>query len=177
MTDHSAEYMGIEIGDRCEVFRTFEPDNPLFCRVLGISNEWIIADRRSVDGEQFGLTLFRLDSIWKLRFETNRIRRIFEQDSKLKFPKVPEGALSSTLFHEIEALYGALTLYCESLELDVVSIGSVTEVRGDIVVINEYRPLASPERNRCVLLIHEITRLEAGGDYERRLLESYGTPS
>jgi hypothetical protein len=166
--------MGLQAGDVCEIFRRFEPDVAMYCRVLDISDKWVIASRRDSDGEFLGVTSFELDSIFKIRYRSKHTILLFSNELLIDSLPPPLGDhLSVGWLKELESRFGCITVYNEEVSTDSVVIGSVYDGNKDVIFINEYRPISSLERTICAIPRAEITRVDAGGEYEKRLLSYY----
>jgi len=163
----------LRVDDLCEIFRIYEPDTPHYFRILDVSDRWVLAESKADDGEDYGIALVELESICRIRFGSRLVQKLFSNKESVPNLRAPSGKLELSNLEEIETQYGCITVYCEENDKEQCFIGKALRVKEGVLFLMEYRPIDSDDQTCLALFLVDITRIEAGGDYEARLLEFY----
>ena len=69
-----------------------------------------------------------------------------------------------------EDRFGHVSLHVERPGQQMCFIGQVIELDDDFIRMNQYGTLKRMDRSELLIRVDEITRVEAGGKYERKLI-------
>jgi hypothetical protein len=157
----------------CEVFRIYDADYPEYTRIIGQTDQFIISENILEDNEHMGIVVYNKNSIWKVRYESNHIKKLFSNTKPFLDIDIPSNAELSTIITILNERFDCLTFYCEELSTESHFIGKVLLIKDNIIKIQELRPINTDEITVLEFRLDMITRVDAGGDYEVKLINHY----
>jgi hypothetical protein len=155
-----------------EVFRSGK--TPLVGRLLACSDFVFVIEK--VSGlEADGLVAARVQDITHMRAASHDLELMSELFAVRAPPAIPDVALlelssAITIFNR---MFGAVTIHAENAEPDICFIGQEVSLDDDWVQVREFGARGKRDRADLLVSLSVITRVEAGGRYERALRAIY----
>jgi hypothetical protein len=162
------------IEDRClvEIYRDRLAGEPLRGRLMQFSSFVFVLEKVDQLNRADGLVAARVRDITRLRRGS---RELSLEAELVEWPPerlpLPEIALleTSSALTILQKTFGHVAIYIEAIASGVCFIGEAHELDDDFVRVTEFGPLKSLDRPELLLPVEDITRVEAGGVYERQL--------
>lgn len=105
----------------------------------------------------------------ELRFAS----RVMERQT-VEFPGIAVLAIESAI-SIFEKLFGHVAVYVEAVAPDTAFIGNVAELDDDHLSLKTFGTHRNLDRANLLVRLEDITRADAGGQYERRLVEHFSS--
>ncbi len=177
MKSYLEDYMS---GETLVDFQVYsDPVNTFTGFVSQFSDTLVLAALIDDDGTYDGFSIFELKNIFFVRSESRELLKISQlAKDKNDIPEIPELDLTSfqTVISDMKSRSRYISVHIENIDNDVVYIGDVIEA-GDFLVLDEYPTLDEYDRpqprSRAIIRCKDITRIEHGGKYERKLIKKY----
>lgn len=156
-----------------EIYRDRLTHEALLMRVLQHSSHVVIGQRVDDVHGVDGLVALRVSDVTRLKRGGRELA-----GARTDLPKA-EPLDSFALLELTSALtllqkrYGYASVYTERLDSGVCFIGEHGELDDDFVVLNVYGTFKSLDRYELIIPTPEITRVEAGGQYESELMRRF----
>lgn len=134
---------------------------------------FLVLESYSDDSNADGIVVFFRENITRIRWGGNNISSAYKliDDTKTSAEKI-EINLSSIqdILKSMHSSYGYVNISVEDIDSSICFIGEVTEMDEETIVINEYGTKSSLDRSNIMISIDDITKVEAGGQYEVGLI-------
>jgi hypothetical protein len=155
-----------------EIFRS--PKSTVVGRLIAASN-FVFVMEKVIDLQVDGLFAARTQDITRLRTASRDLELMSQLFHGRPAPEIPRVALlelssAITIFNQ---MYGAVTVYSENTEPDACIVGEEVALDDAWVQLREFGTRGRRERADVFVSIDQITRVEAGGKYERTLRDIY----
>ncbi|MEQ1929374.1 MAG: hypothetical protein ABL957_02420 [Parvularculaceae bacterium] len=141
--------------------------------IFGATADFLAVNVFKDSGAADGVSVFWLHDLTRVRWNHLPARSVSILRNATGFAAPPTPLLQlSNVREAIASMYkafGHVCLYAERLDSDICYIGTVAEIDDHHVVLNELKSLDRNGLASIMLPLDEITRLDAGGDYERDL--------
>jgi hypothetical protein len=124
------------------------------------------------NGQEDGVAIVLMADVTRLRWGSNALLSISELVlAKKSVPTSPPLDLSclSAVMASVQKAFGHVALHTEQLDDDQCFIGEISEMDDQNVVLHAYGTMGSRARDYTFLNLENITRIDAGGDYEKGL--------
>lgn len=144
--------------------------------IVKFNDDFILLEQFTSIGEANGICIIRRENITRLRWEGNdistterfvlkekRIQNLFD----IKIDNIHE-ALKS-----VYEKFGYISLDIQNIDRGMCIIGQIEDMDNDSIVIYEFGTYVSLDRKKLLINISDISKIEAGGDYENNLKEIY----
>jgi hypothetical protein len=117
-------------------------------------------------------TIFLRHNISRIRWSGNDIESVSKliDTSKRQADKLNIDLTSTqTILQSINKTFNHLTVHIQDIDKSVCFIGQIHEMDDDSIVIHEFGTKSSLDRKFILLGLDDITRIDAGGQYENNL--------
>jgi hypothetical protein len=146
-------------------------DEESFGFILDFNEDFILLEYYKEDSSHDGVAILLREDVTRIRWEGNEIsgiqkfiyRPIENYKSKINLESI------KTILETLNSHFGYVTITKENLA-DTVFIGEIVEIDDNSMLMNEYGTKISQDRKKLLLSIEDITLMEAGGSYERRII-------
>lgn len=159
-----------------EIYRDRLASEPLVGRVIRRSPNIFIMEKRDELYRLDGFVAARPSDITRMKWGGRELEagaRIAERTNEMiDLPDVAFLEISSALT-SFERRFGYVSLYVERISSNVAFIGEVIKLDDDFVHIRQFGTLKEMARSDLLMRLDEITRVEADGNYERKLRALY----
>lgn len=159
-----------------EVYRERLVPDALVGRVLRVSEHVVLLERLDEQYEYDGLTALRPGDVTRVRSGNRELRAgsrlCSEKRTRLGFSEVGLLEISAAMTVLAKA-YSCVTLHMERLAPEMCFPGEPLEVDDDFVVFQQWGTLRTLDKTRLVLLLEEVTRVDADGKYQRMLMRAH----
>lgn len=159
-----------------EVYRDRLAEEPLVGNIVQYSTYVFVMSKLDQLYHQDGISIARLSDITRMRLGGRELEtgQMLAGSGELRFvlPDVALLEISSAITF-VQQEFGHVSLYVERLSSRVCFIGEVTDLDDDFVVLRQFGTLKSMDRSDLLIRLEEVTRVDAGGQYERQLQTLY----
>ena len=144
--------------------------------IINFNDEFILLEQFTNIGEANGIGIIRRENITRVRWEGNDIsttEKFAKKENRI--PNVFNIKIDS--IHEalqsVQDKFGYVILNIQNIDTGMIIIGQIEEMDNETIIIHEFGTYTSLDRKRIMINIDEITKIEAGGDYENNLKEIF----
>ena len=153
-------------------FYTDNYDESDYGFVIDFNDDFLIIEQFNNECKYDGLTIFLRQNITRIRWSGNDIESVSKliDISKRQSGKINIDLTSiQTVLQTVNKLYNHLTIHIQDIDKEVCFIGQIHEMDNDSIVIHEFGTKGTLDRKYILLSINDITRIDAGGQYENNL--------
>lgn len=139
--------------------------------IVDFNDEFIVLEKFSEESFPDGIIVYCQEDITRIRWECNEItsaEKLIDQSARAAIPSIDISSIHSIL-KSVNAVFGHINVHVEQIDDEVCFIGQIKEMDEDTLVLHEYGTKKSLDRGFILLSIEDITRVDAGGIYERSL--------
>ena len=151
-------------------------EDSTFGFIVKFSDEFLLLEQFTSIGEVNGISVFKREDISRIRWKGNDISttEIFALKEKRieNLEEIQVGSITEVL-KSVSDKFGYVTIHVQNLDSGISLIGEIVEMDEDIIVVNEFGTYSSLDRKMLMINIDEITKVEAGADYENNLKEIF----
>ncbi len=140
--------------------------------VVDFNDEFLLIEKFDVECNYDGLSIFLQHNISRIRWSGNAIESVAKliDTSKRKTETIHIDLTSiQTILQSVNKLYNHLTVHIQDIDKEVCFIGQIHEIDESSVVIHEFGTRSSLDRKFILISLDNITRIDAGGQYENNL--------
>lgn len=149
-------------------------DESAYGFIVDFNDTFLVLDSFDDDSNADGIVVFFRENITRIRWGGNDISSALKlvNESK-KVTKKIDIDLSSihNILKSVHAIYGYINVFIQDIDSGVCFIGEIAEMDEDTIIINEYGTRSSLDRKNIMLSVSDITKIEAGGQYEEGLVK------
>jgi len=143
--------------------------------IFTFTDDFLLFENYNNNSMENGIIVFYRENITKIRWEGNELNHL---QKLIKTPRISglekiELYNIQTIISSVQLLFGHINIYTEDIDDDVCYIGEVDDLDDFVVVLNEFGNPNTSDRKKVLINIHNITKVEANGIYEKNLLEIY----
>lgn len=151
-------------------------DESIYGFIFDFNDDFLILEQFTDIGESDGIAILKRENISRIKWSGNSIKtaEIFalkaaanKHTGKIKIENI------QSVIKSVQRVFGYVTLYIQDIDNEMCIIGEIVEMDDDIIIVKEYGTYASLDRKMLMLSIHEITKIECDGQYERNLHELF----
>jgi signal transduction histidine kinase len=144
--------------------------------LIDYNGQFLLFDNYNEDFIYNGVTVIFQQNVSRIRWEGNELESLAKlidlskrQKDRLKID------LSSiqSILNGIYQHFKHIALHIQDLDSGVCFIGQIHEMDEESIVLHEYGTKASLDRKFILLSLSDITRIDAGGQYETNLQKLY----
>lgn len=140
--------------------------------VIDYNDDYLLIEKFDDECNYDGLTVFLLRNISRIRWSGNDIESVSKliDTSKRQSDKLNIDLTSTqTILESINKTFNHLTVHIQDIDKSVCFIGQIYELDDNSIVIHEFGTRSSLDRKFILLELNDITRIDAGGQYENNL--------
>lgn len=141
--------------------------------IADFNENFLVLDSYSDDSNADGTVVFFRENITRIRWGGNHISSTHKLIDSVKTmtdkAKIDLSSIQSIL-KSVHSSYGYVNISIEDIDSSICFIGELTEMDEQTIVINEYGTKRSLDRSNIMISIDDITKVEAGGQYEAGLI-------
>jgi hypothetical protein len=156
-----------------DLYRDRLDDESLTGIVTEFTGDFIYLSLFSDSGLCNGISVVRLSDVTRIRWEGNERESIQELiDKKESKPLTPEIDLSSmrSVIESIQNAFGYVNILTEEIDTGITFIGRVAEIDESHILLHGYGTMTSRDRNKMLIDLLEITRVDAEAPYEKDIV-------
>jgi hypothetical protein len=165
----------VSAGTLLEIYRERFSAEPLVGRISQVSAHVFAMERLSDLYESEGICAGRVCDITRIRSATRELGVASQLAPSRPAPLLPEVALLeiSSAITMLHKQFGHVSLYCETLDPHICFIGEYEELDDDFVKVRGFGTYQTMDRPELLVRLADVTRVEAGGRYERQLVAQF----
>ena len=151
-------------------------EEAFFGFIINFNEEFLLLEKFTDLGQPDGITVLKREAITRIKWGGNEIENTFNSIITEERIDSIEGLRVDTLEEALKSVqnkFGYVTLYIENIDTEMCIIGEIEEIDKDTIVIFEFGTVKALDRKRLMISSNEITRIEAGGKYEKWLMELF----
>lgn len=154
-----------------DFYRDFVDDESLTGFVSSFNNEFLCLSIISDEGTSNGISIVHISDITRIAWEGNE-RRSLERLFASKQTVLDKIDIKNTLTVEdiTESVYkkfGHINLLTEGIRSGMAFIGKILEIDESFILFEGIGTFSTLDTNRLLIRHSEITRIDAGGTYEK----------
>jgi hypothetical protein len=151
-------------------------DTSVYGYIIDYSEEFLLIEQYDAECRPEGISVLFRDHITRLRWSGNEINNAARLITLL--PRNPPKVYVdlSSMYHILQSIYSQfkyVSIHMQLLNPDIVMIGTIHEIDEENLVLLEYGTLSTNDRRYSMIALADITRVDAGGAYERNLLQIF----
>lgn len=135
------------------------------------NQNWLLLDLVNTEnGKNNGISIIQINEVTRVRWNSQKIRsyKILAENS-YSAPVSLEIDIENieTILKTVQYAYGHVNIMFDDIASDKCFIGKVVEMDDDCVILDEFPTHSSSGISQCLFKVSEITRVDAGADYEK----------
>lgn len=153
-------------------FYTDNYDESDYGFVVDYNDDYLLIEKFDDECNYDGLTIFLRHNISRIRWSGNDIESVSKliDTSKRQVEKMNIDLTSiQTILETVNKTFNHLTVHIQDIDKSVCFIGQIHEMDDNSIVIHEFGTKSSLDRKFILLGLDDITRIDAGGQYENNL--------
>jgi len=142
--------------------------------IRNFNENFLLLEHYNDDGIYNGIIIFRREDITRIKWENNNTKSALKTITRqILTENVEDINIESidTIIKSVDKEFKHITIQIQEINTDWCIIGQVVEMDNETVLIKEYGTMSSLDRGMLMIAIANITRIDAGGIYERNLLK------
>jgi hypothetical protein len=151
-------------------------DESLYGFIREYNDEFLLLEHYNNEILYNGIVVLSRNDITRIRWGNNEIQNssylVSAHDDEDKIEKVRIDSLESTL-NSVQDAFGYVTIHMQHVDNGMCIIGQIQEIDATSILLKEYGTLKSLDRGMILLAMEDITRVDAGGLYERGLVHMH----
>ncbi len=139
--------------------------------IVDYNDKFLVIEKFDNNCNYDGLVIYLRQNITRIRWSGNEIEsvsKLIDISKRQKEINIDLTSIQSVL-RSVNKIYNHLTVYIQDIDNDVCIIGQIHELDDNSIVIHEFGTKSSLDRKFILLGVDEITRIDAGGQYENNL--------
>lgn len=144
--------------------------------IQDFKNELLVLDTFNDDCIYDGLKIFKQINISRIRWEGNDLLSVSKLiDKNKRKNKSVKLNLTSTksLLSDIKSKFNHITIHIQDLNNDICFIGEVEVIDSETIIIHEFGTNKSLDRQKVMISLDDITKIDIDGVYENQLLKLF----
>lgn len=140
--------------------------------VIGFNDEFLVIEKYDDKHNYDGISVLFRSNITRIRWEGNELdctTRLIDKSKRLVDKVRIDLTSINTILESIFKFYNHITVHIQDIDNTVCFIGQIKEIDQSNIVIHEFGTKTSLDRKFILLSINDITRIDAGGQYENGL--------
>ncbi len=127
-------------------------------------------------GKADGIAILKIENITRIKWFGNDIEATSyfalkeRQDDKIGKIKIEN---IQAILKSVQNIFGYVNVSIQEIDTGICFIGEIVEIDEETVIIKEYGTYATLDRKMLMLSLNEITKIEAGSEYEQNLFELF----
>ena len=149
-------------------------EESFFCYIIQHTGSFLQLEAYDGEGRPEGIFVTEFEEVARIRWEGNE-RELIESliTSRTSHPKIKLENMRSIL-EEVNQHYGHVCITLGGYGVDKIYIGSIEEMSEEFVILHEYGTREQNCRNKMLVRIEDVSRVQAGGIYETNLIKQIG---
>ncbi len=155
-----------------DVYRDHLTDESITGYIADFNKEFILLNCFTDEGENDGVSLFYIDDITRIRAKGNIRKSIKElsQHGKTEFKSYKIDLKSkNSILKSVNKVFGHVCLHTEGMDNQICFIGSIKDEDKEWIVLDSFGTMTSRDIKQLILRKDEISRIDAGGKYEKAI--------
>lgn len=148
--------------------------NSYYGFIRKFSENFLLLEHYNDDGIYNGILIFRREDITRVKWENNNTKSALKTITRqILTENLDDINIESieTIIETVHKTFKHITIHIQEISTDWCIIGQVVEMDNETILIKEYGTMSSLDRGMLMIAIADITRVDAGGIYERNLLK------
>lgn len=140
--------------------------------VVDFNDDYLLIETFNDECSYDGFTIFLRHNITRIRWSGNDIESAAKliDNSKRQTGKLTIDLTSiQTILQSVNKVFNHLTVHIQDIDQSVCFIGQIHEMDDNSIVMHEFGTKSSLDRKFILLGLDDITRIDAGGQYENNL--------
>jgi hypothetical protein len=147
-------------------------DDSDYCFIIDYDDDFLVIERFKAEGGYEGISVLLRQNISRIKWGGNELTSISKlidvskrQQSKSEVDLTSIETVLSTTY----AMFGHISVFIQDIDKNICFVGQIHEIDNEAIVINEFGTKGTLDRRFILLSLEDITRIDAGGLYERNL--------
>jgi hypothetical protein len=152
-----------------DVYRDRRVADSLTGVITDYSEDFVYLSLISDSGVQNGISVVFSHDISRIRWQGNERKSIQQlMEKKQTRPAVPKIRLETLIdvLSSVSEAYGYVNIHTEGMDSGITFIGEIKNIDSQGVVLHEFGTMLSRDRHWLLLRLDEISRVDAGSQYE-----------
>jgi hypothetical protein len=138
------------------------------------NDEFLLLEHYNDEGLFNGIIVFRREDITRIKWANNDLNSTQEiiskhdQDENIESIKIDS---LETILISVSKVFKHVNINIQNIDNGMCIIGELEEMDSESIVIREFGTRSTLDRGNIMFSIEEITRIDAGGLYEKGLLK------
>lgn len=144
--------------------------------VVDFNDSFLVLDSFTSEGKADGVVVLFRENITRIRWRGNEISstlKLMDKSQKGTNKIDIDIASIQNVLKSVNANYGYISVFIENIDSGVFFIGEIAEMDEETLIIHEYGTKSSLDRKNIMISIGDITKVEAGGQYEEGLVKLF----
>ncbi len=141
--------------------------------ITGYSDSLIQIDLFDEEGRFDGVLILQIDDVSRIRWGSREIELTQKLvGERLETSKIDLQSLR-TAAHDLSSHFGYIAVTLGAHDSELMLIGEIENEDDHFLLLHEYGTRARDDRSHCIVRWSDITRIQAGGTYEKNLHQHY----
>ena len=149
-------------------------DESSFGFVRIFNDNFLLLEHYNEDGFYNGIIIFRRQDITRIRWDNNEVKShlktITRQEKIKELADINLDSIESIL-KSVDKTFGYVSLQIQDINSGLTIIGQIEEMDTETIIIKEFGTMSTIDRSMLMFSIADITRVGAGGLYEKNLMK------
>jgi hypothetical protein len=140
--------------------------------IMDFNEDFLVLEKFNSDCFYDGISIFVRENITRIRWGGNEITSTSKliDGSQRQQTKISVDLTSiQTILQTVHDSFEHITVHIQDIDKSVCFIGQIHEMDSEYLVIYEYGTKLSLDRKYILIALDNITRVDAGGHYEKNL--------
>jgi len=140
--------------------------------IIDYNDDFLVIEKFDNECNYDGLSIFFRHNITRIRWGGNDLESVFRLIDTTKRQQIKFNIdLTSveTILRNLDETYKHLTVHIQDIDKGVCFIGQIHEMDNKTIVIKEFGTQSTLDRKFIMLSLNDITKIDAGGQYENNL--------
>lgn len=151
-------------------------DTSTYGYLIDYSDDFILIESYDAECRQEGISVLFREYITRIRWAGNEMTnasRLITLQPRNPLKVYVDLSNMATILKSIYQQFKHVSVHMQLLNPDQVLIGQIHELDEEILILHEYGTMSSYDRRYTMIALADITRVDAGGPYERNLMQIF----
>ncbi|GEM_PF-981134 len=140
--------------------------------IIDFNEEYLVLKKFTVESLFDGISVLRRDDITRINWGGNDIestfKLIYKKDYELEIKHINLESME-TIVKSVSKDFNHITVYVQDIDSNICLIGQVEDLDDETLILDSFGTRATLDRRHIMIAMENITRIDAGGIYEKNL--------
>jgi hypothetical protein len=140
--------------------------------IIDFNEEYLVLKKFTTESLFDGISVLRRDDISRINWGGNDIestfKLIYKKDYESEIQHVNLESIE-TIIKSVYEIFNHITLYIQDIDGTICLIGQVEEMDDETLILDSFGTRSTLDRKHLMISMSDITRVDAGGIYEKNL--------